>query len=307
MARVFRTSRSNLLVFLVACGCLRLSRVFVATNWSRNLLSPTNKHGHAKTSVHARQQDSSGLSDEWIDIQGARAKFGAVTPFKVSLAGAPDLAASWLYGDDAQDNSVDRLVQAGKPAFSKIERAKELEAPNSTKQVYKFSLPALDLMGLGKATSSINLFGAIRDTGAGEKFLEIGTFGDPKANIRFATGMAGSSEHCSTCSLGAWAIAPEDIDLPVFSLNVTGELKIVKDDISEKRSSAAGWVSIEVQGEVPNLAGITLPEEVLRAAAREACRQTCAYASRKLEVELSEDFAGWRAMKVRRDRQRVAA
>lgn len=33
MARVFRTSRSNLLVFLVACGCLRLSRVFVATNW----------------------------------------------------------------------------------------------------------------------------------------------------------------------------------------------------------------------------------------------------------------------------------
>jgi len=34
--------------------------------------------------------------------QGARAKFGAVTPFKVSLAGAPDLAASWLYGDDAQ-------------------------------------------------------------------------------------------------------------------------------------------------------------------------------------------------------------
>lgn len=67
------------------------------------------------------------------------------------------------------------------------------------------------------------------------RFLEIGTFGDPKANIRFATGMAGSSEHCSTCSLGAWAIAPEDIDLPVFSLNVTGELKIVKDDISEKR------------------------------------------------------------------------
>jgi len=261
--------------------------VFVATNWSRNLFSPANNHGHAKTSVHARQQDSSGLSDEWVDIQGARAKFGAVTPFKVSLAGAPDLAASWLYGDDAQDNSVDRLVQAGKPAFSKIERAKELEVPNSAKQVYKFSLPALDLMGLGKATSSINLFGAIRDSGAGEKFLEIGTFGDPKANIRFATGM--------------------DIDLPVFSLNVTGELKIVKDDISEKRSSAAGWVSIEVQGEVPSLAGITLPEEVLRAAAREACRQTCAYASRKLEVELSEDFAGWRAMKVRRDRQRVAA
>lgn len=69
----------------------------------------------------------------------------------------------------------------------------ELEAPNSAKQVYKFSLPALDLMGLlglrerllkgtgecpgcptlrlGKATSSINLFGAIRDTGAGEKNL----------------------------------------------------------------------------------------------------------------------------------------
>lgn len=29
--------------------------------------------GHAKTSVHARQQDSSGLSDEWIDIQGISA------------------------------------------------------------------------------------------------------------------------------------------------------------------------------------------------------------------------------------------
>lgn len=85
----------------------------------------------------------------------------------------------------------------------------------------------------------------------------------------------------------------EDIDLPVFSLNVTGELRIVKDEISERRpwaqrfqpwlslankapaahglrqpqlwrwprSSASGWVSIEVQGEVPNLAGITLPEE----------------------------------------------
>ena len=28
------------------------------------------------------------------------------------------------------------------------------------------------------------------------------------------------------------------------------------------RSSATGWVSIQVQGEVPNIAGITLPEEV---------------------------------------------
>jgi len=90
-------------------------------------------------------------------------------------------------------------------------------------------------------------------------------------------------------------------------LNVTGELRIVNDEISQKRSSATGWVSIQVQGEVPNIAGITLPEEVLRAAAREACRQTCAYASRKLEVELSEDFAGWRAMKVRREREAVRA
>jgi hypothetical protein len=28
---------------------------------------------------------------------------------------------------------------------------------------------------------------------------------------------------------------PEDIDLPVFSLNVTGELRIVNDEISQKR------------------------------------------------------------------------
>eukprot|EP00913_Durusdinium_trenchii_P027236 g25554.t1 len=144
-------------------------------------------------------------------------------------------------------------------------------------QVYKFSLPALDLMGLGRATSSINLFGAIR--GAEDKYLEIGTFGNPQANIRFATGM--------------------DLALPVFSLNVTGELRIMKDGFSEKRSSATGWVAIEVQGEVPSLAGITLPEEVLRGAAREACRQTCAYASRKLEQELSEDFARWRAEKAK--------
>ena len=32
---------------------------------------------------------------------GTKAKFGARTPFQVSLAGAPDLAMSWLYGDDA--------------------------------------------------------------------------------------------------------------------------------------------------------------------------------------------------------------
>ncbi|CAK9010559.1 unnamed protein product [Durusdinium trenchii] len=233
--------------------------------------------------LQARQQD--GLSEEWIDIKGSKAKFGAKTPFQVALAGAPDLAASWLYGDEPGDNSVDRLVQAGKPAFSKIERAKELEEPNSPMQVYKFSLPALDLMGLGRATSSINLFGAIR--GAEDKYLEIGTFGNPQANIRFATGM--------------------DLALPVFSLNVTGELRIMKDGFSEKRSSATGWVAIEVQGEVPSLAGITLPEEVLRGAAREACRQTCAYASRKLEQELSEDFARWRAEKVRRERRRVTA
>ena len=73
--------------------------------------------------------------------------------------GAPPLVPS-----ACKDNSVDRLVQAGKPAFSKIERAKagkrihalilglklwwqELEEANSAMQVYKFSLPALDLMG----------------------------------------------------------------------------------------------------------------------------------------------------------------
>lgn len=291
MARAVRTRVKNMLAAVVMCGVLHLSRVFV-TAWSPQLpygpdgASDQIQQRHAAVALQARQQDASGLSDEWIDIQGTKAKFGARTPFQVSLAGAPDLARSWLYGDDAADNSVDRLVKAGKPAFSKIERAKELERPNSAKQVYKFSLPALDLMGLGRATSSINLFGAIRDAGS-EKFLEIGTFGDPRANIRFATGM--------------------DIDLPVFSLNVTGELRIVNDEISEKRSSATGWVSIQVQGEVPNIAGITLPEEVLRAAAREACRQTCAYASRKLEVELSEDFAGWRAMKVRREREAVRA
>ena len=29
----------------------------------------------------------------------------------------------------------------------------------------------------------------------------------------------------------------------------------------QSRSEAVGWVSIEVQGEVPSVAGITLPEE----------------------------------------------
>lgn len=59
------------------------------------------------------------------------------------------------------------------------------------------------------------------------RFLEIGTFGDPKANIRFATGMVGL--------LSASRVFLEDIDLPVFSLNVTGELRIMADEISEKR------------------------------------------------------------------------
>ncbi|CAL1127725.1 unnamed protein product [Cladocopium goreaui] len=265
MARAVRT-RAIFFLAAVVCSFLQLSPQL--SYGPDGPASDQSRQRHAAVAMQARQ-DAFGLSDEWIDIQGTKAKFGARTPFQVSLAGAPDLARSWLYGDDATDNSVDRLVKAGKPAFSKIERAKEifpsseLEQPNSAKQVYKFSLPALDLMGLGRATSSINLFGAIRDAGS-EKLLEIGTFGDPRANIRFATGM--------------------DIDLPVFSLNVTGELRIVNDEISQKRSSATGWVSIQVQGEVPNIAGITLPEEVLRAAAREACRQTCAYASRKLEV-----------------------
>eukprot|EP00438_Fugacium_kawagutii_P027397 Skav208444 [mRNA] locus=scaffold1952:206563:244376:- [translate_table: standard] len=251
MARAVRAPRVNLLVqFLVLGALVQLSRVFVTAPWHLGM------HGWGgHVAVHAGQRDV-GFSDEWIDIQGTKAKFGARTPFKVSLAGAPDLAASWLYGDDAAVTGHDAGLLMGSVGR---------------------------LAGwLGRATSSINLFGAIRDAGK-EKFLEIGTFGDPRANIRFATGM--------------------DIDLPVFSLNVTGELRIVKDEISERRSSASGWVSIEVQGEVPNLAGITLPEEVLRAAAREACRQTCAYASRKLEVELSEDFAAWRAVKVRRERQ----
>ncbi|CAK9104653.1 unnamed protein product [Durusdinium trenchii] len=232
--------------------------------------------GQTIVALQARQQD--GLSEEWIDIKGSKAKFGAKTPFQVALAGAPDLAASWLYGDEPGPCQV--ACVRTEPLLQ------ELEEPNSPMQVYKFSLPALDLMGLGRATSSINLFGAIRGAEC-IRYLEIGTFGNPQANIRFATGM--------------------DLALPVFSLNVTGELRIMKDGFSEKRSSATGWVAIEVQGEVPSLAGITLPEEVLRGAAREACRQTCAYASRKLEQELSEDFARWRAEKVRRERRRVTA
>ncbi|CAE7037838.1 unnamed protein product [Symbiodinium sp. CCMP2456] len=251
--------------------------------------------GPSRSSSHIRMhqaaptkasQRTDTLTDEWIDIQGARAKFGAKTPFRVSLGGAPDLAKQWLYGDGPSDNSVDRLVQAGKPAFSKIQRAKDLESSATGMQVYEFSLPTLDLMGLGKATSSINLFGAIRnmDGPDADKFLDIGTFGNPRASIQFATGA--------------------EIALPMFSLNVTGALSIEGDAISERRSEAVGWVSIEVQGEVPSVAGITLPEEVLRAAAKEACRQTCAYASRKLEVELSEDFASWRAERVRRERSR---
>lgn len=65
--------------------------------WGRPSTAGRRAAGHV--AVQAGQQD--GFSDEWIDIQGTKAKFGAKTPFKVSLAGAPDLAASWLYGDDA--------------------------------------------------------------------------------------------------------------------------------------------------------------------------------------------------------------
>ena len=104
MARVFRTSRSNLLVFLVACGCLRLSRVFVATNWrlgcyaecwiwirnllqwtwrctsgvvvdfrSSNLLSPTNNHGflakwlpnHAVLANPDRKRCTNATENDW--------------------------------------------------------------------------------------------------------------------------------------------------------------------------------------------------------------------------------------------------
>ena len=39
------------------------------------IITPLHRLGHAKTSVHARQQDSSGLSDEWIDIQGISAVY----------------------------------------------------------------------------------------------------------------------------------------------------------------------------------------------------------------------------------------
>ncbi|CAJ1354287.1 unnamed protein product [Effrenium voratum] len=272
-----RPGRLNLLaIALAALASAQLIRVFISP-----ALPQAHRPSRQKGSALSLEAVRADLRDEWIDIQGAKASFGATTPFTVALAGPLDLAEDWLFGG-AQDDSVDRLVQAGKPAFSKIERVKELEISGSGKQVYKFSLPDLDLMGLGKATSSINLFGAIREDARG-KFLEIGTFGNPKAKIGFATGL--------------------DIDLPVFSLNVTGELRIAQDGRSERQSLAVGSVSIAVKGEVPSLAGVTLPEQVLKAAAQEANRQTCAYASRKLELELSQDFAAWRGQKVRMERR----
>merc|ERR1712007_275028 len=151
------------------------------------------------------------------------------------------LASSWLLEAD----SLDRLVQAGQPAFSEIRRAPELDGEDGV-QVYQFILPSLELLGIGRVKSSLEMFGAIRNAGAPgamDRFLEVGTQGNPRATLE----LAGGSE----------------IPLPTFGLNVSGALAISEHAASEKRSRAVGRVSIEVRGEFPSIAGFMVPEEVL--------------------------------------------
>ena len=92
---------------------------------------------------------------------------------------------------------------------------------------------------MGRATSSINLFGAIR--GDSEKTL--GAAGGRRClSGSWRLGLSEIRKPTSA-SPPAWpalqalllSVFLEDIDLPVFSLNVTGELRIMADEISEKR------------------------------------------------------------------------
>jgi len=200
------------------------------------------------------------------------------------LNGPPELARLWLLGDGERDDSVDRLVRAARPVGAEVRRATELEDQADGVKLYALELPVLEIPGLGKARSSITMRGAVRGSGGpqpdGGPFLEIGTVGDPRATIAFAAG-------------------PE-VDLPTFNLNVTGALGV--DEAAGQASRAVGWVTIDIQAEVPSFGLFTVPEEILRPAAQEVCRQTVGYASRRLELELTKDFARWRGDRVRAER-----
>lgn len=235
------------------------SRLFLASKWS-------------STCRRGRDGGFEDDSRQWFENLDGDVQFGAMVPVDVPLSGSPELASSWLLEED----SLDRLVRAGQPAFSEIKRAEDLETEDGV-QIYTFSLPSLDLLGIGRASSSVNLFGALRS-----KVLEIGTVGKPRVCLELLGGT--------------------EIPLPTVSLNVTGSLMMAEDPSSEKRSRVVGRISLDVRGEAPSIAGFVVPEEVLRAAASEACRQTCIYASKKLERELSEDFARWRGERVRAER-----
>jgi len=222
--------------------------------------------------------------EQWFELEGSNVAFGASTLIDVELSGPPEVGQSWLLGDGPSDDSVDRLVRAARPVGAEIRRALEQEDPASNIKLYALELPVLEIPGLGKVRSSITMRGAVCDAGGpqtgGGAFMDIGTVGYPRAALAFAAG-------------------PE-IELPTFRLNVTGALGI--DASAGRASRAVGWVTIDIEAEVPRLGVFSVPEEILRPAAQEVCRQTVGFATRRMEQELAKDFACWRRDRMRSER-----
>lgn len=207
---------------------------------------------------------------EWFATVGSGTEFGAAAPISAVLRGPSDLAGRWLLGDQQEYDSVDRLIRALRPAGAEVTSVSGSDGAKN----YQLQMPALELFGLGVVRSSAILWGRVRDSGgpqaASGPFLEIGSAGGPKAALE---------------------IGGQELAFPSFALTVRGALGLEK--AGETSSRVVGWISVEVEGELPRLGFFAPPEEVVRAAAKEICAQTVGFVTRKLARDLSDDFRAW--------------
>jgi len=226
-------------------------------------------------------------ASEWFEMNETFVRFGAESILDVPLSGSPDLANDWLLGNGPGDDSIERLLKAARPVGADIMPGVVDEATGISN--FKLALPNLELLGLGHISSSVTVWGVRRETGGPSDppgaHLEIGSNGSPQVNIYFSV---------------------QEISLDTFGLDVCGELAI-----SEKKGKgrAVGWASIKVQSDLPTVMGMPLPEDVLRTAAREVCKNTVSFATRSISDNLAQDFSAWRTERVRieREEKRAAA
>lgn len=232
-------------------------------------------------------EEASRIGDrEWFDMVGSRASFGASNKLEVPIEAPLELAEAWLFGEGPADDSVDRIIRAARPGGGGVRHAVELEDPSDGAKMYTLDMPTVELPAIGSAKSSFTMYGLVYELDAVAdgscRCMELGTAGDSaRASLELYAG--------------------PKFDLPFFKLNVTGALGIRES--RRQRCSVVGWVSLDIQGELPGLGPLSVPVEVIRVAAKEVCRQTIVFTTSTLERELASNFARWR---VQQQRARIA-